>query len=191
MSANPNVLRLAPIAEKAGALYGISPALLLADIDQESGGTEATSSAGARGVSQFIPSTAAEYGVKYGSTQADVESQIYGQAHYLANLGARTNAKSALEGYFGEHGGAGEAYASSVLAKLGEYGAAGVSGGVVAGGQAAATEGTASSGEGGSSFTSGTLLGLGVHASLYVALIIGAVGVLWLGSKTALEPARG
>lgn len=185
--ANPEVLRLAPIAERAGSMYGISPALLLADIDQESGGREVTSSAGARGVSQFIPSTAAEYGVKYGSTQADIESQIYGQAHYLVTLGARTNPKGALEGYLGEHGPNGEAYASSVLSKVKEYGGAALAG--VTGGTPAGEEPREAAGDG-SNLTAGGLLGLGVHASLYVALIVGAAAVLWLGSKTALQPAR-
>ncbi len=124
--ANPNVTRFAALARRAGARYGVDPALLLADIEQESGGREATSSAGARGITQFIPSTAREYGVKYGTSRAAVESQVFGQAKYLASLGARRDPKSALEAYLGEHGPQGRAYAASVLAKVGGYrGAAG------------------------------------------------------------------
>lgn len=123
---NPNVTRYAPLAVRAGRRFGVDPALLLADINQESGGQEATSSAGARGRTQFIPSTAAEYGVQFGNSPAEIESQIRGQAHYLSNLGAGKNAKAALEGYLTGKSGdpVGESYADSVLAQVPAYRAA-------------------------------------------------------------------
>lgn len=109
------------IAERASARYGISANILLADIEQETGGKEETSSAGARGITQFLPSTASKYGVKFGTSKADVESQIMGQAAYLKALGGQKNIKAALEGYFtGTPGSsAGLEYAESVLAKAG------------------------------------------------------------------------
>lgn len=111
------------MAERASAKYGISANVLLADIEQESGGNPlAESRAGARGLTQFIPDTAAEYGVKYGSTKADEESQIMGQAHYLASLGGQKNIKKALENYLGTEGPEGVAYAESVLGKAGTAG---------------------------------------------------------------------
>ena len=112
------VEKYGPMLEKSSKKYGIPESVLAGDIEQESGGIPVNpSSAGAEGLTQFIPSTAAQYGVKYGSSKADEESQIEGQAHYLHNLGGTKDIKSALEGYLGEHGPQGEAYANSVLSK--------------------------------------------------------------------------
>lgn len=136
-SANPSVTRYAGLAKVAGAKYHIDPAVILADINQESGGHEETSPTGARGISQFEPGTAKEYGVRYGSGPAEVRSQVEGQAKYLAALGGSKNIKAALEGYYtGKVGsGAGAGYANSVLAQVGAYrGAAGGGGGTPEGG---------------------------------------------------------
>jgi hypothetical protein len=121
--ANPAVTRYAGLARSAGNRYKIDPAVLLADINQESGGHEATSATGARGLTQFEPATAAEYGVKFGTSPQDVESQINGQAKYLAALGGSKNIKAALEGYYTGQAGssAGAGYASSVLAQVPNY----------------------------------------------------------------------
>jgi hypothetical protein len=112
------VTRWAAIAQAAAAKYGIPASLLLADIDQEStGDPNSVSPTGAFGTTQFEPATAAKYGVKAGSTTADVTSQIMGQAHYLADLGGRTNPTAALEGYLtGTPGSSvGASYAQQVL----------------------------------------------------------------------------
>lgn len=112
------------IAEAAAKKYGIPANVLLADIEQETGGKEETSSTGARGVTQFEPGTAKKYGVKFGTSQADVESQIFGQAHYLKDLGGQHDLKGALEGYYTGKAGssAGSGYADSVLKKAGADG---------------------------------------------------------------------
>jgi hypothetical protein len=117
------VTRWSGLAQEASKKYGVPVSVILAQIEQESGGNpSASSSAGAKGVSQFIPGTAAEYGVKYGTTKADVESQIMGQAHYDANLGAAKDLRLALEKYNGAPGSAESTqYAASILAKLGNY----------------------------------------------------------------------
>lgn len=128
-AANPNVTRWTPLVEKAAARWHVPASLLLAQIDQESGGKpSAVSSAGAFGLSQFIPSTAAAYGVKQGTGKAEVESQIEGQARYMSNL-LRTyggNATKALEAYNAGKPGTGlaepEDYAKSILGKVSEYG---------------------------------------------------------------------
>src|SRR5271154_168587 len=53
--------RWAPLVERASRTSGVPSGVLLAQIDQESSGDpEARSSAGARGLTQFIPGTAAE-----------------------------------------------------------------------------------------------------------------------------------
>jgi hypothetical protein len=111
-------------AEAAAKKYGISAKLLEADIEQESGyNAAAVSPTGAQGITQFEPATAKEYGVKYGTSPEDIESQIMGQAKLLAQEGARTDPKKALEAYEGGPGGVGGAeegkYAESVLDKAG------------------------------------------------------------------------
>ena len=79
----PAAKAYSPIIDKAAAANGIDPNLMLAQIQQESGGNlMAVSSAGARGVSQFIPGTAKRYGVDVTSA----ESSINGQARYMADL---------------------------------------------------------------------------------------------------------
>jgi TP901 family phage tail tape measure protein len=117
---DPAVLRWARLAEEAGRKYGVSPALLLADIQAESGGNPlARSSAGAQGLTQFIPGTAAEYGVKYGAGAAETQSQVFGQAAYLKSLGANSNARLALEKYNGAPGSAeSTSYASEVMSLM-------------------------------------------------------------------------
>ncbi len=68
---------------EAGQIYGVDPALLAAQIRQESGyNTNARSPAGAQGIAQFIPETAAAYGVDVN----DPRSSILGMAHYMADL---------------------------------------------------------------------------------------------------------
>lgn len=76
------------------------------------------SSAGAGGISQFIPSTAREYGVKFGTNKRAVKSQIMGQAHYLHDLGANRNVRLALGRYYGDPS---SDYASRVLAEVGRF----------------------------------------------------------------------
>lgn len=128
-AANPNVTRWTPLVEKAAARWHVPTSLLLAQIDQESGGKpSAVSRAGAFGLSQFMPSTAAAYGVKQGTGKAEVESQIEGQARYMSNL-LRTyggNTTKALEAYNAGKPGTGlaepEDYAKSILGKVSEYG---------------------------------------------------------------------
>jgi hypothetical protein len=131
-TANPNVTRWTPLVEKSAAKWHVPTALLLAQIDQESGGKLGeVSSAGAGGLTQFIPSTAAQYGVKYGNGKAEVESQLEGQARLMSNLlrSYGGNASKALEAYNAGKAGTGlaepENYAKSILAKVSEYGGSG------------------------------------------------------------------
>lgn len=64
--------------------YGIDPAIAAAVIDWENRGVwkNRTSPAGARGVSQFMPATAAQYGVDVNNP----ESSVRGTVRYLADL---------------------------------------------------------------------------------------------------------
>jgi soluble lytic murein transglycosylase-like protein len=74
----------APMIEQAAARYGIDPSLLYGLIEQESGfHPAASSSAGALGLTQLMPSTAASLGV---SEPLDPAQSIEGGARYLSEL---------------------------------------------------------------------------------------------------------
>ena len=73
----------ADLFTRAGARYGVNPSLLAAVAQQESGfDPQAVSPAGARGLMQFMPATAAELGVD----PLDPGSAIDGAAKYLSGL---------------------------------------------------------------------------------------------------------
>jgi peptidoglycan DL-endopeptidase CwlO len=73
----------ADLFTRAGAKYGISPALLAGVAKTESGfNSTAVSAAGARGLMQFMPATARGLGVDAG----DPASSIDGAARYLSSL---------------------------------------------------------------------------------------------------------
>jgi hypothetical protein len=77
------VRRFEPLFVQAGQRWGIDPALLAAQCQRESGGnTTAVSSAGALGLMQFMPATAAARGVD----PLDPASAIDGAARYLAEM---------------------------------------------------------------------------------------------------------
>jgi soluble lytic murein transglycosylase-like protein len=94
-----NSRQVAPFVVKQAKKRGLAPSVLMAQLEQESGfdplateheGATISQSQGG-GESQFIPSTAKAYGVKYGGSKKAVKSQLKGQAKYMADLGgART-----------------------------------------------------------------------------------------------------
>ncbi len=72
-----------PLFERAGAAHGVDPALLAAVAKNESGfNPRAVSPVGARGLMQFMPATAAQFGVD----PFDPASAIDGAARYLRQL---------------------------------------------------------------------------------------------------------
>jgi soluble lytic murein transglycosylase-like protein len=74
----------APLIEQAAARYGLDPALLSGLIQQESGfDPSARSGAGALGLTQLMPSTAASLGV---AEPLDPAQSIEGGARYLSQL---------------------------------------------------------------------------------------------------------
>lgn len=76
--------RFAPMLAKAAQRWNISAALLAAQIYAESGFNPfATSGAGAQGIAQFMPGTAASYGL---SNPFDAEQAIDAQAHLMRDL---------------------------------------------------------------------------------------------------------
>src|SRR4051794_14956014 len=99
------VLHYAPTIKEVAAHYKIPASVLAGLIQIESAGDpNATSSAGARGLTQFIPSTAKGYGVQFGSSHAAKRSQIFGAAKYLVDLGYHNDPKTALARYNGGPG---------------------------------------------------------------------------------------
>jgi soluble lytic murein transglycosylase-like protein len=101
MAADPAQQYLAWIQD-AAKQYGISPAILFALLQTESGfdpNAVSHDSAGnpiAYGIAQFTPETAQAYGVNVN----DPQSSIYGAAHYLSDLFKKFgNYSSALAAY--------------------------------------------------------------------------------------------
>jgi soluble lytic murein transglycosylase-like protein len=71
-----------PLVQASADKYGVDPTVLGRQLNQESGYRDVTSSAGARGIAQFISGTAARYGVDV----HDPQSSIDGAAHYMSDL---------------------------------------------------------------------------------------------------------
>jgi cell wall-associated NlpC family hydrolase len=79
-SSSPALARFNDLFTRAGQRYGIDPAVLAAVARHESGGNaSAVSSAGARGLMQFMPGTARSLGID----PMDPAQAIDGAAHYL------------------------------------------------------------------------------------------------------------
>jgi hypothetical protein len=79
--------RYAPVIARAAQRWQVSAQLLAAQLYAESGFNPfAQSGAGARGIAQFMPGTAAAYGV---DNPFDAEDAIDGQAHLMHDLLAR------------------------------------------------------------------------------------------------------
>jgi soluble lytic murein transglycosylase-like protein len=118
---SPSERSVVPLARKAHRKYPDVPrSVLMSDIRQESNfDPAAVSSAGAEGLSQFIPSTAASYGVKYGTGRREQQSQVTGQAHYLHDLGFAKDPQAALSSYSGGY--AASDYNNPVLEGAADY----------------------------------------------------------------------
>jgi len=87
------------VIREAGQKYGVDPSLIRAVIQAESGGNpQAVSRAGARGLMQLMPATAAEMGV---TNSFDPAQNIMGGARYLRKLldRYRGDTKLALAAY--------------------------------------------------------------------------------------------
>ena len=105
----------APVYQAAATAYNYPANVLAAQGFVESSyNPNAYNPSGATGIAQFMPSTAAQYGVN----PANPVSSIYGQAQYDANLLAQNggNMSAALEQYSGNTPG----YANQVLGVAGQ-----------------------------------------------------------------------
>ncbi len=95
----PEIQDFDPVIETASRKYNVDPALIRAVIQVESGGNPAAvSPAGARGMMQLMPGTAAEMGVE---NPFDPAQNIMGGARYLRRLldRYRGDVKLALAAY--------------------------------------------------------------------------------------------
>lgn len=92
------VLQWAADAKAAEQATGVPASVLLGLVRVESGGIEGrTSSAGAGGLTQFMPDTAREYGVDVRPGHA--RSQLVGAGRYLKALGWDRDPERALRSY--------------------------------------------------------------------------------------------
>ena len=94
----------APAAIRAGARYNVSPALLMGLIEHESGfdptySGPKTPEGRARGATGFLPKTAEQYGVEFGTSKKAIQSQVDGAAKYLSELDVNNDPESALRKY--------------------------------------------------------------------------------------------
>lgn len=110
-TARPNTSGLSP-QEKAILPYvlrahkeypDIPVSVMMAQIKQESGfdPNARNAESGAFGATQFIPSTAASYGVMPGASPQAIQSQVSGQAHLLHDDSFATDPQGALSAYSG------------------------------------------------------------------------------------------
>ena len=125
--------RFRPALLRAASRWNVSAALLAAQLMAESNfDPHATSAAGAQGIAQFIPSTAAAYGL---ANPFDPEQAIDAQAHLMSDLLRRFGAPALALAAYNAGPGAVEgcdcvpaypetrAYVSRILALLGGAGA--------------------------------------------------------------------
>lgn len=97
VSATPQ--QYAGMIESAAAQYGISALLLSAQIQQESGfNANAQSSAGALGIAQFMPGTAAGLGVNPMDPQSAINGMAKLMSQYFQQFGSWTKALYAYNG---------------------------------------------------------------------------------------------
>lgn len=116
----------------AAGVIGISPAIVRAQINQESGGNcQALSSAGAQGPAQFEPATWAQLGCTGSPDNATSAMQCYAKYMYQLVQANNGNIADALAEYNAGSASspAGQAYAASILAAAGQPDTATASGG--------------------------------------------------------------
>jgi soluble lytic murein transglycosylase-like protein len=173
------VLQWVGEAKLAEQQTGIPADVLLGLVSVESAGVEGrTSSAGAGGLTQFIPGTAARYHVNVAPGHA--RSQIMGAAHYLVDLGYHDNPTRALNAYNGAQtiGGRPNPYASNVLNAAKRY----------RGASGASTTTTTPAGGGGATTSTGggELIGADKRSGLlkaltWVGLVTGGLALAGIG----------
>src|SRR5262245_26351501 len=115
MAGGPLNPQYAPLYIAAGRQYGIPPRVLagVADVETNGGAYIRPSSAGAVGLMQFMPSTAAGLGIN----PMNARQAVFGAARYLNQLGYQSNPLRALGAYNGGPGNPQYGYANQVMAE--------------------------------------------------------------------------
>src|SRR5436309_1138391 len=93
-----------PMIDNAASIWNVPPAILsgVFGIETNAGKNDRTSSAGAMGLMQFLPSTAAQYGYPMtdNPNAAQAQQQFDAAAHYLSDLFKKTHSwDAALHAY--------------------------------------------------------------------------------------------
>jgi membrane-bound lytic murein transglycosylase B len=190
-----SVQQYSSLYQQAGAKYGVQPSVIAALVQTETDGNETeVSSVGARGLTQFMPDTARQYGVN--TSPGHARSQIFGAAHYLRDLGYAKDPHLALASYNAGPGnpGAGSGYADTVLGRAKKY--LSLDSGTLApavnltDAQGTANAGAGASATGGAQTDQGwgtglisPILNAVPKALLYIAFIIGGAALIGLGAR--------
>ena len=120
----------ASLVQSAAVRYGVDPSLALAVAQQESGLDQSrVSSAGAQGVMQLMPATAAELGVNPGDLAGNIEGGVRYLAQLLRRFGDTALALAAYNagpGAVDKYGGVPpysetQSYVSSILGRIGAF----------------------------------------------------------------------
>lgn len=179
------------IVEEKARKYHIPTKILWGVYGAETGhgSNVSTSSGGAKGAFQFIEPTAASYHYPWTNEQNEqiFNAQADAAAHYLADELHHTGSwEGAIQAY------SGHSYSlAHVIANAG-----GLSGSSFAPeGTSSTTTGSAGGSTSPSStpssgLTSEGLLGIGVKALLYLALLAGGALLVWYGTHAALRPRK-
>jgi soluble lytic murein transglycosylase-like protein len=161
----------------AGQAYNIPPEVLagVADVETGIGSNRGPSTAGAIGLMQFLPTTAASLGIN----PLNDRQAIFGTAKYLNQLGYQKNARLALGKYNGGPGNPQLGYADQVLAQAKRLAPQ-------LGGKAQDVA-APSSGSGGS----GGFWDSIVKGTVYVAFLGGGAFLGYLGLRQLMAPVTG
>jgi membrane-bound lytic murein transglycosylase B len=183
-TASNSVLRWAGLARRAQNQTGVPAPVLLGLVEIESGGVPGrTSSAGAHGITQFMPGTAPSYGVN--TAPGHEWSQILGAAKYLNDLGYQKDPRRALAAYNGGPGNPQYGYADNVLAAAKHYTGAGGTSQPAPPATSSGTD-TASTGDTSSGLFGATQRSGAVRALTYATLAVSGVVLAGLGiTRTA------
>jgi soluble lytic murein transglycosylase-like protein len=174
------VLRWAGLARRAQQQTGVPASVLLGVIWHESRGIPGqTSSAGAQGITQFMPGTAASYHVDV--SPGHEWSQILGTAHYLNDLGYARDPRAALAAYAGGPGNPQYGYADEVLAASRRYAGAGGTSASPAAATSSGTDTTPATGDTSTGLFGTTQRSGAVRALTYTALTVAGAALAALG----------
>ena len=103
---SPSEASIVPYAQSAGQKYGVSPALLMGLMENQSGLKPQARIGRESGLGMFGPQSRKDYGVKEGDDEVAVKTQVNGLAKMLSESGVNENPREAIAMWArGEHRG--------------------------------------------------------------------------------------